>query len=91
MRTETSLTVDSEDKESLHKTPMKNSQNENLDPSSASIATSSPSVTSVPDEAPMFVTWDTVNMDNQKRLRGCIGTFEPYELEEGLRTYARIA
>lgn len=44
-----------------------------------------------PDEAPMFVTWDTISSEGSKRLRGCIGTFEPYELEEGLKTYALVA
>jgi len=44
-----------------------------------------------PNEAPMFVTWDTISSDDSKCLRGCIGTFEPLELEEGLKTYSRIA
>jgi len=44
-----------------------------------------------PSEAPLFVTWETISSDESRRLRGCIGTFEPLELEEGLKTYARIA
>ena len=35
---------------------------------------------------PLFVTWNVVKADD-KRLRGCIGTFEDHDLEEGLRTY----
>ncbi|KAF3931711.1 hypothetical protein ABW19_dt0205250 [Dactylella cylindrospora] len=38
-------------------------------------------------EYPLFVTWNLVKSGG-KQLRGCIGTFEPHELEEGLRTYA---
>ena len=37
---------------------------------------------------PLFVTWNTVSRSGHKSLRGCIGTFEALELEEGLRTYA---
>jgi AMME syndrome candidate gene 1 protein len=40
------------------------------------------------DEFPLFVTWDTRSRYGDKSLRGCIGTFEPQELDEGLRTYA---
>jgi len=38
-------------------------------------------------EYPLFVTWNTVSRGH-KSLRGCIGTFEPQELEYGLRSYA---
>jgi AMMECR1 domain-containing protein len=37
---------------------------------------------------PLFVTWDTINSRGTKSLRGCIGTFEPQELDDGLRSYA---
>ena len=39
-------------------------------------------------ERPLFVTWNTVSRSGYKSLRGCIGTFEPQELEYGLRSYA---
>jgi len=37
---------------------------------------------------PLFVTWNAVSRSGHKSLRGCIGTFEPQELEYGLRSYA---
>jgi hypothetical protein len=38
---------------------------------------------------PLFVTWNThSSRSGEKRLRGCIGTFAPLELEHGLRSYA---
>lgn len=37
---------------------------------------------------PLFVTYNKVTPDGEKRLRGCIGTFEAHGLEEGLRDYA---
>ena len=41
------------------------------------------------EESPLFVTWNSVSSrTGEKRLRGCIGTFEPLELAEGLRSYA---
>jgi len=40
------------------------------------------------EEHPLFVTWNTVSRSGNKSLRGCIGTFEPQELEHGLRSYA---
>ncbi|KAL1845128.1 hypothetical protein VTK73DRAFT_1067 [Phialemonium thermophilum] len=39
-------------------------------------------------EYPLFVTWNTISAHEGRTLRGCIGTFEPQELEEGLATYA---
>jgi uncharacterized protein (TIGR00296 family) len=40
-------------------------------------------------ESPLFVTWNTVSARSSNRsLRGCIGTFEPLPLEEGLSSYA---
>lgn len=41
-----------------------------------------------PSASPMFVTWNTVTRSGGRQLRGCIGTFDPLELEKGLRTYA---
>ncbi|CAK3988882.1 Hypothetical predicted protein [Lecanosticta acicola] len=40
------------------------------------------------EEHPLFVTWNTISRSGHKSLRGCIGTFEAQELEEGLRSYA---
>ncbi|KAF2000316.1 AMMECR1-domain-containing protein [Amniculicola lignicola CBS 123094] len=40
------------------------------------------------DDHPLFVTWNTVQASGDTRLRGCIGTFEPHELDDGLRSYA---
>jgi len=39
-------------------------------------------------EYPLFVTWNTLSRSGDKRLRGCIGTFESLDLEEGLGSYA---
>jgi hypothetical protein len=38
--------------------------------------------------SPLFVTWNVVGRGGDTRLRGCIGTFEAQELDEGLRSYA---
>ena len=38
--------------------------------------------------SPLFVTWNVKGRGGDKRLRGCIGTFEAQELDEGLRSYA---
>jgi hypothetical protein len=45
---------------------------------------------------PLFVTWNVTAKSNgtklsEKRLRGCIGTFEAQELDRGLRQYAIIS
>ena len=40
------------------------------------------------EEYPLFVTWDTRSRSGNKSLRGCIGTFEAQELDDGLRSYA---
>lgn len=40
------------------------------------------------DDHPLFVTWNTVTKSGERRLRGCIGTFEAQELDDGLRSYA---
>ncbi|KAK2770779.1 ammecr1 family protein [Colletotrichum kahawae] len=40
-------------------------------------------------ESPLFVTWNTVSpRSGHRSLRGCIGTFEPQELEDGLSSYS---
>lgn len=56
----------------------------------ASISSSSSKVnTSKRQESPLFVTWNTSSPGSDyKSLRGCIGTFEPLELEHGLKSYA---
>jgi uncharacterized protein (TIGR00296 family) len=38
-------------------------------------------------ETPLFVTWNILRHGHYQ-LRGCIGTFEPQELEDGLSSYA---
>lgn len=38
--------------------------------------------------SPLFVTWNVLVRGGEKRLRGCIGTFEAQELDDGLRSYA---
>ncbi|CAO2656343.1 Nn.00g051460.m01.CDS01 [Neocucurbitaria sp. VM-36] len=40
------------------------------------------------EDHPLFVTWNTVTKSGERRLRGCIGTFEAQELDEGLKSYA---
>jgi uncharacterized protein (TIGR00296 family) len=42
--------------------------------------------------SPLFVTWNTISpRHGGHSLRGCIGTFEPQPLEEGLSSYALIS
>ncbi|KAJ6166477.1 hypothetical protein N7470_001924 [Penicillium chermesinum] len=60
---------------------------------STSTAATSPStlsagVKSSDQRYPLFVTWDTLSRSGHKSLRGCIGTFEPHDLAEGLKDYA---
>ncbi|KAI9684099.1 MAG: hypothetical protein M1829_003369 [Trizodia sp. TS-e1964] len=43
---------------------------------------------SLEEDRPLFVTWNTVSSGGSKSLRGCIGTFEAQELDAGLRSYA---
>ena len=43
---------------------------------------------SAQEDHPLFVTWNTLSRSGDKRLRGCIGTFESLDLEEGLSSYA---
>lgn len=57
-------------------------------PSGISEASSATSITSSVEDSPLFVTWNTVTKSGDKRLRGCIGTFEAQELSDGLKSYA---
>ncbi|VDC06204.1 unnamed protein product [Peniophora sp. CBMAI 1063] len=43
------------------------------------------------DKYPLFVTWNTVRNGRSPRLRGCIGSFEPHRLREGVAEYALIS
>ena len=52
--------------------------------SSSKAATAS----TIEDESPLFVTWNTIGRNGNKSLRGCIGTFEAQDLESGLKSYA---
>jgi AMMECR1 domain-containing protein len=60
--------------------------------SSSSAASKNSSRSSVATEtvgdSPLFVTWNTATRSGEKHLRGCIGTFEAQELDEGLKSYA---
>lgn len=42
-------------------------------------------------ESPLFVTWNIDHPRHGHVLRGCIGTFEPQDIEEGLSSYALIS
>jgi hypothetical protein len=57
-------------------------------PSGISEASSATSLASTVEDHPLFVTWNAVTKSGEKRLRGCIGTFEAQELNEGLKSYA---
>ncbi|KAI0104710.1 AMMECR1 domain-containing protein [Nemania sp. FL0031] len=61
-----------------------------LDADTPATSTSSlPTETAVITETPLFVTWNTVSAGSgHTSLRGCIGTFEAQELDEGLSSYA---
>jgi hypothetical protein len=45
----------------------------------------------VDKQYPLFVTWNTISSRGTKSLRGCIGTFDPTELSQGLKSYALTA
>jgi AMME syndrome candidate gene 1 protein len=51
-------------------------------------ATSTSSLAGPITESPLFVTWNTVTRSGLSNLRGCIGTFEAQDLDEGLSSYA---
>ncbi len=61
-------------------------------PSSYASAAASAAATA-PPECPLFVTWNTAEDEppGEHVLRGCIGTFDPLPLAEGLATYALTA
>ena len=83
-------------------TPSLTSQNSSRSISSDSTTLTPPTLQSPPSETPhlgqkrkersypLFVTWDIVKK-GRKSLRGCIGTFEPHELSDGLKSYALIS
>jgi len=53
------------------------------------LSTPATSTSSLPTlETPLFVTWNAKSARHGHSLRGCIGTFEPQELDEGLASYA---
>ncbi|TLD23995.1 hypothetical protein PspLS_06468 [Pyricularia sp. CBS 133598] len=52
------------------------------------LSLSSSSAAPAPKESPLFVTLNTIHPRRGSQLRGCIGTFEPQPLEEGLASYA---
>ncbi|ETS85822.1 hypothetical protein PFICI_03847 [Pestalotiopsis fici W106-1] len=55
------------------------------DTSTSSLPTEREAIT----ESPLFVTWNTVSpKSGNTNLRGCIGTFEAQELEDGISSYA---
>ncbi|KAF5677951.1 hypothetical protein FHETE_1471 [Fusarium heterosporum] len=53
-------------------------------------ATSTSSLPIPPGSAPLFVTWNTMD-DGEPSLRGCIGTFEALDLDQGVAEYALIS
>lgn len=62
---------------------------------SSGVSTPATSISSTPPllpqpitESPLFITWNTLSTRHGHNLRGCIGTFEPQELEDGLSSYA---
>jgi hypothetical protein len=57
-------------------------------PSGISGASSATSLASTVEDSPLFVTWNTASKSGERRLRGCIGTFEAQDLNEGLNKYA---
>ncbi|KAH6900223.1 AMMECR1 domain-containing protein [Thelonectria olida] len=65
--------------------------------SSTSLAASTPATSTSslplgpPSSAPLFVTWNTVEDDDDVSLRGCIGTFESQALSDGIPEYALIS
>jgi hypothetical protein len=56
--------------------------------SANSSATSLSSEDKSVQEHPLFVTWNTLSSRGDQRLRGCIGTFSPHDLDDGLKSYA---
>lgn len=50
------------------------------------LSSNNESIEVFPSKAPLFITWDK-NDD----LRGCIGTFQPQPIEQGVKRFARTA
>ncbi|KAH0257847.1 hypothetical protein KCU91_g16120, partial [Aureobasidium melanogenum] len=74
---------------SLTSRSTQNSASTQASTSSSRTSLSSRSNISPSDSYPLFVTWNTISpRSHQKSLRGCIGTFKPLPLEEGLADYA---
>ena len=62
--------------------------------SSLPLASAVAAAANTPASAPLFVTWNTLEDEDDEddtSLRGCIGTFEPQRLDEGLQEYAIIS
>ena len=60
--------------------------------STAAAITAQPSPSPAPiTSSPLFVTWNTLSPRHGHSLRGCIGTFEPEPLADGLSSYALIS
>ncbi|KAI1385407.1 AMMECR1 domain-containing protein [Hypoxylon trugodes] len=65
------------------------SSNSTVSLTTETAATSTDSLADAITESPLFVTWNTVSpRSGHTSLRGCIGTFEAQELDEGLSSYA---
>jgi len=82
-----SATASSSSVQSASSTPSGNSEASSAiskSSSQSSIASKQETVAA----SPLFVTWNTVTKSGEHRLRGCIGTFEAQELDEGLKSYA---
>lgn len=73
---------------SVASTPSGTSSASSAGTSVTSLGTALQKEESAQEDHPLFVTWNTVSRSGDKRLRGCIGTFEPLDLEEGLGSYA---
>lgn len=43
------------------------------------------------ESSPLFITWNILDRNNVNQLRGCIGTFSPLPLEQGVTNYSLIA
>lgn len=69
-------------------TPSGTSSTSSAGTSVTSLGTALQKEESTQEDHPLFVTWNTLSRSGEKRLRGCIGTFEPLDLEEGLGSYA---
>jgi len=43
------------------------------------------------DKYPLFVTWNTISRRGDRRLRGCIGNFNPMNIRSGIAEYALVS